>query len=104
MGAPMAVDADLESIATLLAQVRNGAVDARERLMVRYRALLKQCSTAPSARSSVVWTRSSVSVRRRARGSQGERPTSASLRYRTPCREESPLAYAFFGSVSPRRG
>jgi RNA polymerase sigma-70 factor (ECF subfamily) len=38
----MAADADLESTATLLAQVRDGDPDARERLAVRYLALLKR--------------------------------------------------------------
>ncbi len=38
----MAAEADLESTATLLAQVRAGNEDARERLVVRYLALLKR--------------------------------------------------------------
>jgi RNA polymerase sigma-70 factor (ECF subfamily) len=38
----MAVEADLESTATLLTRVRAGDEDARERLVVRYLALLKR--------------------------------------------------------------
>ena len=38
----MAADAELESTATLLAQVRDGDPDARERLGVRYLALLQR--------------------------------------------------------------
>jgi RNA polymerase sigma-70 factor (ECF subfamily) len=38
----MAADTDLESTATLLARVRDGDEDARERLVVRYLALLQR--------------------------------------------------------------